>query len=349
VTLRDLRRATADRVAPYLLVRTGVEQSDGAGGTTYVGTDRSNSRRRVISTDLASLSADGQFAETPGDWLKNEYALLCAQPVQQRRIPEQGFAGAGTIEEVAQGFDPLLVSSPTDPCGSITLDAPFLSIVAPNLDVEIHAIPALRAGKSAGLHAHIAHATRVKLREDTVVVSGTVGQATIDVTASFPWLTTVGQFRDATSDGASSATDTWVIPGARLRFDADRVLLEPSYGSTPIACRVLRPVATWIKPAATGVWGESTVGLVDDLDQCLGDLDELSLLAAFHAADEQVRQCVVGSPEALFWAAQAQAFAARLPGLRDQSNRRARGYGRPWPDLVSVDGPLRGRFGPGFR
>jgi hypothetical protein len=96
------------------------------------------------------------------------------------------------------------------------------------------------------------------------------------------------------------------------------------------------------------VWGESTVGLVDDDDQCLGDLHELSLMAAYYVADSEARNSIVGSPEMGFWAAQARAFAARLPGLKDQRSRRPLGSSaRMFPDLISVDGPAGGRWPPG--
>jgi hypothetical protein len=328
-------------------VRSGVEQSNGV----YVGTDLSNSRRRVVSTDLASLTADGQSAETPPDYLKNEWALVCTVPVQQRRVPEQGYAGAGTVETVAQGWDPALAVG-SDPCGYIDVERPFSAVVPGNTEVEIHAIPALRGGHSAGLHVAINHALNVILREDTVAVPGESGRTTLDVTASFPWLTKPDQFIAAQYVQSQVGVESWAIPGATLRFDADRVLLTTTAsvatGQT-FPVRVLRPLSTWIKPAATGVWGESVVGLVDDLDQCLGDADAITLVAAFHVADGEVRNCVVGSAEAAAWAAQAQAFAQRSAFLRDQRVRAPRGQGAPWPDFVSVAGPYRGRFGPGWR
>lgn len=347
-TLRELRRGTADRVAPFTLVRSGVEQSNGV----YAGTDLSNSRRRIVSTDLASLTADGQSAETPPDYLKNEWALVCSTPVQQRRIPEGGYMGAGTVETVAQGYDPALAVG-GDPCGALTVDRPFTTIVEPNLDVEIHAIPALRAGRSAGLHVAINHALHVILREDTVAVPGESGRTTLDVTASFPWLTRPDLFISAQYVQSQAGVESWTIPGASLRFDADRVLLTTTAavatGQT-FPVRVLRPLSTWIMPAATGIWGESVVGLVDDLDQCLGDTDAITLVAAFHVADGEARNGVVGSAEAAFWAAQAQAFAQRSAFLRDQRVRGPRGsYGPMFPDFVSVDGPYRGRWGPGWR
>jgi hypothetical protein len=347
-TLRELRRATADKVAPFELFTTGVEQIDAGGSITYDGHDRSNSRRRVISTDLGSLDASGQYAETPPDWLKNEWVLLCSTPVQMRRIPSAGYASGGLVEEVADGYNPLFVN-PKDPCGAITVERPFTGVVPAGLQGEIHAIPPLRGGKSAGIHAAIAHALRVKLREDTVTVNTVTGTWTTDVTLSFPWLTNVGQFVDATYPEAPGSA-AWPIPGGRLRFDGDRVLLEPSSVGAAVGVRVLRPVGTWIKPVSTGVWAESTVGLVDDLDQCLGDLDELALLAAFHVADAEAGLCIVGSPEQTFWSARAGALASRLPSLRDQRSRTAMSPGaRMWPDFVSVDGPYRGRWGPGFR
>jgi hypothetical protein len=138
-----------------------------------------------------------------------------------------------------------------------------------------------------------------------------------------------------------------------MRFDGDRAILTGTAGgygtAAGIPVRVMRPASSWIKPAGTGVWGESAVGLIDDLDQCLGDVDELSLIAAFHVADAEARNCIVGSPEQMLWAASAASFAARLPSLRDQRSQFARRAAAPWPDFVSVDGPFRGRWGPGFR
>ena len=249
----------------------------GRAGPCMPGPTAPTRRRRVISTDLASLDASGQAGEQPGDSLRNEWMLVCSDPVQQRRIPSFGYSGAGTIETVAQGFDPLLVlGSPTDPCGYVDVERPFQTLVPAGLECEVHAIPPLRGGRSPGLHTHINHACRVKLREDTLTVQGVVGQTVIDATSTFPWLTNIGQFRDALYPETITGQESWPIPGARLRFDGDRALLWPTTSTgQPLPVRVLRPVGTWIAPAGTGVWAESTVGLVDDGDQVLGDLDEL--------------------------------------------------------------------------
>jgi len=113
--------------------------------------------------------------------------------------------------------------------------------------------------------------------------------------------------------------------------------------------RVLRPLSSWIKPAATGVWAESTVGLVADGDACLGDMDAIALVAAVYLAEERAGQCRAASPEAQYWLGKAGTLAARSAFLRDQRARMPPTPRQPWPDLISVDGPLGGRYGSGFR
>jgi len=344
-TLRDLRRATADRVAPFELATAGAQEAGG-----YVGTEISGSRRRIVTTDLVSLDIHGSGPENPGDYLKNDWVYLLTDPPQQRRVPEGGFVGYARADEVITGS--FATTGPDAPVAYIDVERPLLAVVPAGTAFEIHGIPPERGGRSAGLHAHLNHALRVMLREDSVLVPGTTGQSTLDVTRSFPWMTHVGCFVGAQYVETVSGVETYAIPGARLRFDGEKVLLTPNTAvatgqSLPV--RVLRPLATWIKPVLSSVWVESSVGLVDDADQCLGDADAISLVAAYHAATEQAHLCVVRSAEQLYWLDRAGAFAQRSVFLRDQRVQRPSSARSPWPDNVSVDGPYQGRWGAGFR
>lgn len=353
-TLKELRRAVADRVAPFELATTGVEGPSGG----YVGRALGGSRRRLVSTDLVSVDALGSGPENPGDYLKNEWVYLLTSPPQQRRVPEGGFVGYARADEVADHYP----GDPAQEVAYLDVERPFLTVVDASTELEIHAIPPQRGGKSAGLHRHIQHALRVILREDTVTVEAVSGQSRIDVTAALPWLTAVGQFVGATYAETVAGVDTYAIPGARLRFDADRALVSPiaaasSAGGTgtasggtgqEIPLRVLRPLSTWIKPYG-GDWGESTAGLVDEDDECVGDADAISLVAAFHVAEEQAHACVVGSREQLWWQAKAAAFASRSVFLRDQRTLKPRYAGSEWPDFIAIEGRYSGRWGPGFR
>lgn len=343
-TLRALRRATADRVAPYELVTAGVE--DPATPGAYAGTALGANRRRIVTTDLVSISAAGIAPEAPEDYLKGEWCYLLTTPPQQRRVPEGGFNGYDRADILAVGYGPAAVDTPV---AAIDLDRPLAAVVAAGTAVEIHAIPPLRAGRSSGIHAHINKALRVMLREDTLAIPGATGQYRIDVTASFPWLTRPEQMISAHEVETVAGVDTYAIPGAYLRFDANTVYLLPNATFTTgqtIPVRVLRPLSSWIK--VEGVWGESAVGLISEDDECLGDLDAISLVAAFHVAEEQARQCIVGSPEQVFWLAQAGTIAARSPFLRDQVARRP-ASGASMPDNISPLGPYGGRWGPGWR
>jgi len=347
--LKDLRRATADRVAPFELATTGILEV-GPSGSHYVGTSLDGSRRRIVSSDLVSLDALGTGPETPPDALRNDWLYLLTDPPEQRRIPEASFVGYARADEAVTGTTAL--TAPDAPVAYLDVERPFSALVAAGTDFEIHAIPPERGGRSVGLHQHLNKALRVILRQDTVLVPGTTGQSTLDVTASFPWMTNPNTFVGAQYVQTVAGVDTYAIPGARLRFDGEKVLLTPNTAvptgqSLPVS--VLRPLGTWIKPVLSSVWVESSVGLVDEDDQCLGDPDAIALVASFYVCEEQAHACVVGSPEALWWQAKATQFASRSVFLRDQRQQRPRYAGSPWPDNISVDGPFQGRWGAGFR
>jgi hypothetical protein len=332
-------------VAPFDLATSGVLE-----GSAYVGTSLDGSRRRIVTADLVSMDTLGSGPENPGDYLKNDWIFLLTDPPQQRRVPEGGFVGYARADEVLTGTTAL--TSPETPVSYIDTERPFGALVAAGLELEIHAIPPERGGRSAGMHTHINKALRVILREDTVLVPGVSGQTTLDVSASFPWMTSPSTFIGAQYVETVAGTESYAIPGARLRFDGERVLLSPNTAvqtgqSLPVQVR--RPLSTWIKPVLSSVWLESSVGLVDDEDLCLGDPDAISLVAAFYAAEEQAHACVVGSPEALWWQGRAAAYAARSVFLRDQRTQRLRAAGATFPDNISIDGPYAGRWGPGFR
>lgn len=343
-TLREIRRLTSDKLVPHELATTGVLGP----GQTYAGTALGPNRRRLVTSDLASVTALGDDAEDPFDSRKNRWIyLLVAQP-EQRRVPEAGFNGAGRADEVVAGYP----GAPDEPVAAIDVERPFSMLVPPGVPFEIHAIPPLRGGGSPGLHAAINHAARVILREDTVLVPGPVAAGgVIDATSSFPWMTHPGCFVAATYAGTGSGIESWAIPGATLRFDGERTLLSPrtgvaADGGVPVV--VLRPLASWIKAAGASDWAESSVGLVADDDLCLGDADAIALVAAFHAAEAEATVCALGSPEQRFWLAKAEAFAARSPFLRDQRTPRPASTGTAWPGPYAPSGPYGGRWGPSF-
>lgn len=346
-TLRDLRRLVADHVAPYELGTAGAESPAG----TYTGTALDGSKRRLVSSDLASLDATGVMAEAPADALKNQWVYLLTTPPQQRRIPEGAYNGYARVEETLAGS----AAPATSEVGTIDVERPFSSVVAAGTPFELHGIAPLRAGRSLGLHAAVNRALRVILREDTVELPAVPGTARYDVTAVLPWIRTPDQLVGCGYPSSPTSNplgyDTYSIPGAYVRFDADRVLLFPlAYGATgqTFPLRVLRPLASWIMPQASGVWGESSVGLVDELDQCTGDADAIALVAAFYVAEAEAAACTVGSAEQQFWLAAARAYASRSVFLRDQRTR-AVASGVAWPDLVSPLGPTGGRTPPYFR
>lgn len=342
-----MRRATADRIAPFEAGRSGVAPLGSP--DTRVGQAVGANRRRVVSADLAGLDAIGSAPEIPGDAYKSEWLYVLTDPPEQRRIPEGGFLGAAAPAELLEGYD--LSTVPADEVvAGIDLERPLSAVVPAGTAFEIHAVPPLRSGRSPGYHELIRRACRVILREDTLSVPGVAGKTTVDVTAIFPWATNAGLFLSAHYVETQLGVETWAIPGATLRFDGEKALLTSlawSSGTFPV--RVLRPIGTWVKPAGSGVWGESLTGPMAEGDQVLGDAEAVGVVAAFHIAEAEAAASVAGSAAQTYWQQRAAALGQRSPFLRDQRVRRAEGAGYAWPDTYSLDGPFRGRYGPGFR
>jgi hypothetical protein len=341
-TLAELRRATADRIAPFEAGRSGVAPLGAP--TTRVGTAQGANRRRVVSADLAGLDAIGSAPEIPGDAYKSEWLYVLTDPPEQRRIPEGGFLGAAAPDDLLEGYD--LSTVPADEVvAGIDLERPLSAVVPAGTAFEIHAVPPLRAGRSLGYHEAIRRACRVILREDTLTVPGEPGKTTLDVTAIFPWLSNVGLFLSAHQVETTPGVETWAIPGATLRFDGEKVLLTAaswSSGSFPV--RVLRPIGTWVKPAGAADWGESLTGPMDEGDQVLGDAEAVGVVAAFHVAEAEALASVAGSAAQTYWQQRAAALAVRSPFLADQRQRRAPMAAVPFPDNTSVDGPYGGKW-----
>lgn len=339
--LAELRAATTDRLAPHIPGVCGIAN---AAGTAWTGRALDNDKRRIISTDLLSMDASGSGPEDPPDFLKNEWLYLLTDPPQQRHLPEGGYGGYATAAEVATGFT---VSGDT-PVGYLDLEQPLSSVALAGTRFEIHAIPPMRGGRHAGIHVALNRALAVMLREDTIAIPATSGTSRYDVTALIPWATPE-HFVSAHFVENTAGLDTWAIPGARLRYDGSTILLIPNVTASTgqsIPVRLLRPLSTLIKTG--GSWQESTVGLVDEDDECLGDLGAISLVAAVYLAEQQADGSRVGMPEQLYWMTKAQRLAARTPFLRDQRTRQPESQ-YTWPDNIAPSGPARGRFGPGFR
>jgi hypothetical protein len=337
-----MRRATADRIAPFEAGRSGVAPLGSP--DTRVGTAKGANRRRVVSADLAGLDAIGSAPEIPQDAYKNEWLYVLTDPPEQRRIPEGGFLGAASPAELLEGYDTATVPADEVVAG-VDLDRPLSAVVPAGTAFEIHAVPPLRAGRSLGYHEAIRRACRVILREDTLTITGVPGKTTLDVTLTFPWLSNVGLFLSAHQVQATDGVETWAIPGATLRFDGEKALLTSlawSSGTFPV--RVLRPIGTWVKPAGSADWAESLTGPVDEGDQVLGDAEAVGVVAAFHVAEAEALASVAGSAAQQYWQQRAAALSLRSPFLKDQRVKRPAASAATWPDNVSVDGPYGGRW-----
>jgi hypothetical protein len=144
--------------------------------------------------------------------------------------------------------------------------------------------------------------------------------------ATLPWLDRPERLRSVLEPGPTGglpADASWRRP--RLRLDANLPVLEIpapfSTASGTLILTVMRPSNTWIK--VNGVWGESTVGLVNETDEAnpaTNDVVTIALAEAYRALMSRAP----GRPSGPW----AQKYAAQLAEARrvryyDTSQERA--------------------------
>lgn len=175
--------------------------------------------------------------------------------------------------------------------GTITVDGAFGAPVANGSVFEVHGLfPAMREASAdsgmtsrPGLRELINQALRMILVPDVLSITLQTNQRDYALGA-YPWLDRperIVALREPNLD-ATTTRPSW--RHWELREDVDGQILhvpQPwrfSSGSYVASLQVLRPADTKIR--ASGVWGDSTVGLVNDPDEAGPDIQAVVTVAA---------------------------------------------------------------------
>lgn len=170
----------------------------------------------------------------------------------------------------------------TPTTGALLLNGQLDAVLPVNEEVWlIRRLGVLRQQGRPGLRDAVNAALKDLAVRDYLALVGTAGGA-VDVSA-YPWLTPsriLGVRRTWTAGGYPE-----LQPGVpHLRRDGEVMLLEPpatiALGEA-FSLDVARPAHTWIRH--NGAWSASTVGLVDEADQAVPDVDVVTPLALWHA------------------------------------------------------------------
>ena len=270
VTLRELRRGAAPELDFFDLVQTSTASATGGD---------------IIVAEYAD-------SDLPPRTFGSTYALICAGAMsgQQRRIQDSGYGNTN---------------------GRLVFSRPLASAVEQHVECEILGIvPAIRQLGEPGWREHANACLRDVWVERRLLIPAIAGQTSYDVTTPYPWLTDRRQITDPLAH-ASTLTD-YALPGANLRGvrnDGGTVWVELWTGyqdgqSFELPARA--PGHTWIKH--DGVWGQTTVGLVDDDDETPAPFDLLRLMMLERATRHLMLQAP--ATEAAVWRGQHATFAA---------------------------------------
>jgi hypothetical protein len=161
--------------------------------------------------------------------------------------------------------------------------------------------------------------------------------------AAYPWITDELQLVETQGEETVSGLDAYPLSGgSELRIDADTPYLITGSGiavGTTFTIDVMRPRSSWIKRG--GTWGESTVGLQDDTDECKGSVAQIVTVAEYLICRHMENSDPAG-PKGN-WALRAARIAnSARPWLQKQYVRGSKGtgYGRA-AILANVPGGLR--------
>lgn len=300
VSLTDARRALAKKLAAYEQGKTGIEP---ASGTTYTNVaDGADAKRELVSSDLASTERSSAAPSASVDEFNSAWVYLPALPAQ-RRVAKNGFKPSQAADDVTNS------SGSDQKVGVLIFERALQAVLAANQVFEVHTrLPVTDADGLPGLHSCLNRALRTLRIPDRISISGVSNQYRYDLSA-YPWLTHQAQLAGTWDYEAISGMDPWGLPGrSRLRFDAQTqylILDTPVPTGQTFYIDVYRPAYSWIKVSST--WANSTVGLVNESDEAAVDVNILTLVAAYFAAEALALKDPRG--QEAFWLAKQQEYA----------------------------------------
>lgn len=303
VSLREQRRDMAERYTGLKLIRTGVLYADVYSGTA----SGTAARRRIVSSDLATVRKDGLNAELDTS-TKNYRWVWCPETAEQRRIVHEGYNGYAAASGILTGHNAL---ADAEIVGYLTVDRAVNTAYPADTLIEGHGrFPVLSGEEIPGLHWAINEALQLMTWPFKLSVAGVTGTQRYDLhstTINAWWVTNRDQlvevFRaetDNTIGGDPMQGRKWLEP------DGEHMWLyvpeEVSTGET-FTVQLRRPCHTWIKLGGAE-WRDSTVGLVNESDEALPAMDRVSAVAWAVLAR---RMALRGpKPEVEGWATEAE-------------------------------------------
>lgn len=293
------------------LVTTGVLYSG-----TYQGTaSGSDAARRVVSSDLAAVNLAGTGPEIPQTARDFQWTYRRSTG-EQRRIVKNGYTANDAASSVLTGHN---VAADDYAVGYVTNDRAYATTPSANETIEILGrFPALASEEMPGLHWAINEALAVIHwpRKESVTADGT---NRIDVSSSFPWLKRPEQLIEVFGVDPNNGYGPQPMQGKKwLEPDGEKMWLhipERITSGSIFTIQVRRPTNTWIR--VSSVWATSTVGLVNETDEALPDVDRVTAVAYWMLAKRMARRGP--KPQQAEWQAEAaEAAQVAAPFLEYQ-------------------------------
>lgn len=271
-TLAAYRADFGDRHNARREITTGVFY-----GAAYTGTPTgTNARRLVVSSDLASMNRAGASGEAPGASANYEWTYVPSTG-EQMRVVENGFTSYATASSVLTGN---VSGSDAEIVGYLIQDRNLAVALPPDTLVETGGrFPTLPGQELPSLHWAINEALQVMHWPYKLPIPGD-GTKRYEVSALAPWLKRQEQLIRVFLNDPDDGTGPQPMQGkVWLEQDGQYVYLHVpqvmDVGQTFYA-QVRRPCNTWIK---VGAWRDSTVGLVNENDEALPEVNRVTPVA----------------------------------------------------------------------
>ncbi len=301
-TLTAYRRDLALKASSLKLVTTGVLYSG-----TYQGTaSGSDAARRVVSSDLGLSNLAGTSAEIPST-AKDFQWMYAPASAEQRRIVKNGYNAFNAASDVLTGHNS---GANAYIVGYLTADRNFASTLAANMTVEVLGrFPVNSYEEMPGLHWAINEALQVMHWPFKLSVTGVANQFRYDLSSSASWLKRPEQIIRVYRPDGNDGRGPQVMPGkVWIEPDGEKTYLhipESVPTGTTFYVQVRRPSSTWIRVG--GTWATSTVGLVNETDEALPEVDRVTAVAYWQLCLRMARKGP--KPQESEWAQEAKLAA----------------------------------------
>ena len=280
-TLTQARRDLAGALGGYQKVTQGVQYTMPTG--TYLGiSTAADAARLIITSDLVDLNYAGDGSDTDSNWNNGAFAYLLNTVPEQRRLSNGSYSPSNAASDLVN------ITTTGFYAASLEMARPMGTAVTAGTVVELHSmLPPLDWDRGEGLHKCINRALMAMPMEYSVSITG-AGTKIISLGSTIPWLYRKDQYIGCYDKAADSDSLGRPHPGINpehpFEFSGNTVSLVSDYvfpsGDT-FTLKLWRPVGTWIKTG--GTWGDSTVGLVNETDECFADPKIVELCATYYA------------------------------------------------------------------